>query len=106
MLRMVWLFSLSAFSLAMMFSCTYSRAMHSHSGQTTVLSSGRISTSHPRLCSVITSIEVATSPRSGSLVQQSRPLFREQKGGRTSKRVSSGGFASMVKMAGLRLVSK
>ncbi|ANG08550.1 hypothetical protein [Equine adenovirus 1] len=106
MLRMVWFFSRSAFSLAAMLSCTYSLAMHFHSGNTVVFSSGRMVTLQPRLCSVITSIEVAISPRSGSLVQHRRPPLREQNGGRTSSISSSGGSASMVKTAGRRSGSK
>ncbi|QVS02960.1 11.5 kDa early protein [Human adenovirus 4] len=104
--RMVWFFSLSARSLAAMLSCTYSRATHFHSGKTVVSLSGTILTCQPRLCRVIRSTLVATSPRRGSLVQQRRPPLREQKGGRGSSISSSGGSASMVKMPGSRSGSK
>ncbi|AAW33387.1 hypothetical protein [Human adenovirus 7] len=104
--RMVWFFSLSARSLAAMLSWTYSRATHFHSGKMVVSSSGTILTRHPLLCRVIRSTLVATSPRRGSLVQQSRPPFLEQKGGRGSSMSSSGGSASMVNIPGNKSLSK
>ncbi|ACV41282.1 13.5 kDa protein [Human adenovirus 11a] len=104
--RMVWFFSLSARSLAAMLSWTYSRARHFHSGKIVVNSSGTILTCHPRLCKVIKSTLVATSPRRGSLVQQSLPPFLEQKGGSGSSISSSGGSASMVKIPGSKSLSK
>ncbi|ACI47083.1 hypothetical protein H648_39481gpHYPp2 [Human mastadenovirus D] len=89
-----------------MLSWTYSRATHFHSGKTVVRSSGTILTRQPRLCRVTRSTLVATSPRRGSLVQQRRPPLREQNGGSTSSRCSSGGSASMVKMPGQSSLSK
>ncbi|WOZ23743.1 L1 hypothetical protein [Human adenovirus 6] len=104
--RRVWFLSRSARSLAAMFSCTYSRATHRHSGKTVVRSSGTRRTHQPRLCRVTRSTLVATSPRRRSLVQQRRPPLREQNGGRGSSCVSSGGSASTVKIPGNRRASK
>ncbi|QOV03141.1 hypothetical protein [Human adenovirus 41] len=64
--RSVWFFSRSARSLAAMLSCTYFRATQRHSGKTVVRSSGSNRTCHPRLCRVIRSMLVATSPLRGS----------------------------------------
>ncbi|QOV03105.1 11.5 kDa early protein [Human adenovirus 41] len=100
--RSVWFFSRSARSLAAMLSCTYFRATQRHSGKTVVRSSGSNRTCHPRLCRVIRSMLVATSPLRGSLVQHKRPPLREQYGGSTSSKFSDGGSASMVKMPGSR----